>query len=79
MSAKRAFSTARGSFVRWIGYDRTQLDKPYDVAADTYSKNGAVKVGTPAQACNLLLPKWRVANLGILLQKVGEIKSIEIL
>ncbi|PGH34370.1 hypothetical protein GX50_02853 [[Emmonsia] crescens] len=43
MSISRAFSTARQTATKWLGYDKDKLVSPYKEAVVNYSQNGAVK------------------------------------
>lgn len=40
----RAFSTARQSFAKWLGYNKESLTPDFKQAAEHYAENGAVKV-----------------------------------
>lgn len=41
----RAFSTARQSLAKWLGYNKELLPSDFRNAAERYSENGAVKAG----------------------------------
>lgn len=40
----RAFSTARQSLARWLGYNKELLPPVFKEAAERYAENGAVAV-----------------------------------